>query len=167
MMKAILERRSIRKYKKETVAKEKIQEVLMAGMSAPNAFATNEWEFILIRSDEGHAKLEKSQKWAKSARNADTVIIVCGDNKKEANEKLLALNGAAAIENMLIEATNQGLGSLWLEAYGDDQFVLDLQREFNIPSHLIPIGIVAVGVADQIRAPHDKFYKDKIHYESF
>ena len=139
----------------------------MAGMSAPNAFATNEWEFIVVQSEEGHAKLERSQKWAKSAHNAGAVILVCGDTRKEENEKLVALNGAAAIQNMLIEATHLGLGSLWLEAYGDDQFVADLQKEFGIPSTIIPIGIVAVGVADQERKPHDTFYANQVHLERY
>ena len=166
-MDAIFKRRSIRKYKNEEVSDEKIHKIIQAGMSAPNAFATNEWEFIVIRSAEGHKKLEQSQKWAKSSHNASAVILVCGDTTKETNEKLLVQNCSAAVENMLIEATYLDLGSLWLEASGSDEFVDNLRREFNIPKHILPIAIVAIGVADQEREPHDKFYEENVHHEVF
>ena len=166
-MKEILNRRSIRKFKPGAVTDEQVHDILMAAMSAPNGFSTKEWEFIVVRSEEGYEKLERVQKWGKFARNSDVFILVCGDTHKETSEQLVALNVGAAIQNMLTEATYLGLGSLWLGVYSNDQFVADIQREFNIPSHIIPMGAIVIGHADQTLKPHDKFYADKVHKELF
>lgn len=166
-MDAIFHRRSIRKYVNEAVSDEKIHKILLAGMSAPNAFATYEWNFLVIKSAEGKKKMLEAQPWAKSSENADTLILVCGDSSKEKNEILLVQNCSAAMENMLIEATYLDLGSLWLGVYGSDEIVRDIRKAYNVPKHLIPIGVVVIGQTVQDRKPHDQFYKDQVHVESF
>ena len=53
VMKAILERRSIRKYKPDSLARADIETILSAGINAPNGADTEPWHFT--RSTKNHA----------------------------------------------------------------------------------------------------------------
>ncbi len=48
-MKAILERRSIRKYTDEPVSDDDLSNLLKAAMAAPSAGNQQSWEFVVIR----------------------------------------------------------------------------------------------------------------------
>jgi len=51
-MKAILERRSIRKYTDEPISDQDIKELLQAAMAAPSAGNQQPWEFIVVNDRE-------------------------------------------------------------------------------------------------------------------
>ena len=49
---AILNRRSIRKFKDKPIPREIIEKVLISGMSAPSSKNRQPWKFIVFRSEE-------------------------------------------------------------------------------------------------------------------
>ena len=164
-MDAIFQRRSIRKFKDEPINEEQLKTLLKAAMAAPNAFESNEWEFVVVQSEEGKKKIIAAQPYARAAENAAAIIIVCGNTKLEKNEPVLVQNCCAAIENILICATALNLGSLWLGAGGET--ITKLRQAFGIPEYVLPVGMVAVGHAAQVKPAHDRYFAEKVHFERF
>ncbi len=126
-------------------------------------------EKALINEQKEHALLPKSA-WAlpdafhtlEIMRNAPAVIIVMNPDGKspygqlDADARLAEISDSlsigASIENMLLKATELGLGTLWIAntcfAYND------LMEFINSPGQLI--GAVAVGYADEKPNPRPR-----------
>lgn len=92
MIKAIEERRSIRKYKNIPVEKEKIQEIIESGRISPSGSNTQPWHFIIVESDEMRNKVSyacHNQKWMVQA----PVFIVCvADIRSRLDEGHMSIN---------------------------------------------------------------------------
>lgn len=139
---AITRRRSIRKYTNQPVSDTDLKDILEAAVMAPSASNLQPWYFIVIRSPEKMEALKKlmaeatknlmpywHRRFAKYPRviteTADFVRFL-GDApvcilafllRTEYEMPIPAIQSvAAAIENMLLTATDKGLGSCWLTA---------------------------------------------------
>ena len=131
-IKAIEKRRSIRKYKDKTVKKEKVEDILNAGRLAPSAKNRQPWYFVVVDKETKNKignimtdlkmkeKEEGDYTYSSSVgftgeiiKKADVMILVY---TKEDEHYLISdtLSLGAAIENMLLRATELSLGSLWV-----------------------------------------------------
>lgn len=164
-MDAVFNRRSIRKFKDIPVSDERLRLLLKAAMAAPNALSSNEWEFLVITSIEGRRKIIECQSHATAAETAAAVIIVCGNTELERCNIFLQQDCCAALENILICASALNIGSVWLGIVDDT--IPKLRKAFNIPEHVLPVGMTAIGIADEKKAGHDRYYPDKVHFEMF
>ena len=70
--------------------------------------------------------------------------------------------GNLTLADIVLEAEDLGLSSCWL-TYFDPEII---RNEFNIPSNLEPIAIIAVGYADTEKASPDRHSKDRKALES-
>lgn len=176
MIKAITNRRSIRKYKDKPVPKEVITEILQAGIFAPSSKNRQPWKFIVA---EGNAKaaacqgmedglkreksipfIPKSRSYIAGAeqilqimRQAPVLIFIVNplassfeqvlSNDERVSEICNAQSVGAAVENMTLEATAQGLGSLWI----CDSFFA--QKELSACAGGELYAILAIGYADE------------------
>lgn len=137
---AIAQRRSIRKYKATPVPRELLEEILVAATLAPSGKNAQPWEFIILEGAEknkladmviaGAEKMESTGSSSGSAKNSARVIkeapltILVFNPYRQQNEKTTGINKllwsvhiqsvGAAIQNMLLKATELGLGSLWV-----------------------------------------------------
>ena len=82
-MDAILNRKSIRKYKDIKISEEIVEELLRAGMQAPSAGNEQPWEFIVLRDKEIMKKITEVHPYSQMLLNTDVAIIVCGNEEKE------------------------------------------------------------------------------------
>lgn len=144
-MHEIFKRRSIRKYLDKPVAKEDIDDLLRAAMAAPSAGNEQPWEFIVVDDKNVLKKIADVQPYAKMLYEAPVAIVVCGDLNKEKHKGFWVQDCSAATQNILLEATDKGLGTVWIGVYPDDTRVKDISNIFGIPSNVIPLSIVAVG----------------------
>ncbi|WP_315082073.1 nitroreductase family protein [uncultured Clostridium sp.] len=166
-MDAILNRKSIRKYKDINVSDEIVQELLKAGMAAPSAGNEQPWEFIVLRDKEIMRKITEVHPYSKMLLNTDVAIIICGDESKEIFEGLWVQDCSAATENILVAAEDKGLGAVWLGVYPIADRVDAIKELLNLPSSVIPLSIVPVGYPDEEREPADRFNKTRIHYDKW
>lgn len=144
-MHEIFKRRSIRKYLDKPVAKEDIDDLLRAAMAAPSAGNEQPWEFIVVDDKNVLKKIADVHPYAKMLYEAPVAIVVCGDLNKEKHKGFWVQDCSAATQNILLEATDKGLGTVWIGVYPDDTRVKDISNIFGIPSNVIPLSIVAVG----------------------
>ncbi|MDR5586428.1 MULTISPECIES: nitroreductase family protein [Clostridium] len=164
-MDAILNRKSIRKYKNINVSDEIVEELLKAGMAAPSAANEQPWEFIVLRDKEIMRKITEVHPYSKMLLNTDVAIIVCGDESKEIFKGFWVQDCSAATENILVAAEDKGLGAVWLGVYPIVDRVDAIKELLNLPSSVIPLSIIPVGYPDEERKVADRFNKTRIHYD--
>lgn len=111
---ALLRRRSVRKFTDEPVSEEQISELLHAAMSGPSACNKRPWEFYVITNGEVLEELRTASKF--SGISAPLAIVVCGNLGRALPMQLADYwiqDCSAATENILLRATDLGLGTVW------------------------------------------------------
>ena len=146
---------------------ELIKKILSAGMAAPSAGNEQPWQFIVIKDKETLKKVSDCSPHAKVAATAMVAIIVCGDLSLERYEGYWVQDCSAAVENMLLEITSLGLGSVWLGVYPLQERVTYLQKYFSLPENIVPFAIIPIGFPGQELAPVDRYNESRIHYEKW
>ena len=147
-------RYAVRAYTKKQVEEEKITKILEAGRLAPSACNNQPQKILTITSKEGLAKLAKTTNFY----GAPMAFVVCADHtqtwKRSDGKDSADIDASIVTSHMMLQATDLGLGSLWICAFKPDA----LRTEFAIPDELEPINILAVGYADgEVKTPdrHD------------
>jgi nitroreductase len=164
---ALLNRRSIRKYKNQKISKEDIDKILKAAMYAPSAMNLQAWQFILIEDKDVLIETIKSIPYAEMLKQSAAAILVCGDSSIEKNESWLLQNCSAAIQNILLSAHGLGIGSCWIAIHGMDDVYKNVKTQFKLPENIIPISLISLGYPDEEVTAEERFKQDKIHYNKW
>lgn len=166
-MEAIFKRRSIRKFQETPVPAKLTEKILRAGMAAPSAGDSREWEFILFEDAGKKAGIMEASEYAFPLKTAPLCILVCANLKEAVYEEHWEQDCSAAMENMLLEATYLGLGNIWLGIYPHKNRVDTVRELFSLPEHVIPMGLFAAGYAAKEKPPIDRYMEDRVHWESY
>lgn len=166
-LKAIYERKSIRKYTAQYVSIDTIKELLKAGMHAPSAGNEHPWDFIVVRDSEKLLKITEVQHYSNMLKEAKVAIIVCGNLKKVKYQGYWIQDCSAATENILLAAHSLGLGAVWLGVYPDEDVVEGISKIFDLPQHIIPLSIVSIGYPAEKRTTKDRYKEDAVHYDKW
>ena len=131
----IRDRFSVRKYTTQSIELEKLNAVLEAWRLAPTAKNIQPIKIYVVKSEEWLAKIDKASRcryWA------PVVLFVCGD-KEAAFERnghsTYEVDASIVATHMMLEATNQWLGNIWIDLFDRDV----IREEFDIPENLVPI----------------------------
>jgi nitroreductase len=166
-MKAIFERRSIRRYTAQPVTDEQIRHLLRAGMSAPSAQNERPWQFLVVTDRERLRQLARVSPYTGMTKDAAVAIVVCGDLTRELASGFWVQDCAAATENILLAVTVSGLGAVWLGIYPVEERVQAIKDMFALPEPIIPFAVIPVGhPADAPDAP-DRYEAARVHYEQW
>ena len=160
---AIKTRRSIRKYKSEPVPEEKIQILMEAAMMAPSACNQQPWQFILVDDRRLLDAIPKFHPYSMMLHEAPLAIVVCGDSRHEIVPGFWVEDCSAAIQNILLAATDQGLGTVWLAIYPDVERMQKTKELLLFPEPVIPLAVIAVGYPNEEKGAVDRFKADRIH----
>ncbi len=163
---AITTRRTIRLYDQKPIPSDLIERMLNAGRLAPSAANRQVMEYIVIRESENRDRLFEQLAWAayvKPKRNppADkrpTSYIILLVRETELNP-LNASDAAAAIENMILTAWNEGVGSCWIGSVLNRDLV---RQQFGIPAGHHIFGVLALGYPAEL--PVVEVLKDSVKY---
>ena len=121
VVKTIMERRSIRKYKPQPVEREKMQTIVECGVNAPNAMNRQPWEVRVVDNPDfinGVTELYKKEQpkvaedpnFKNMFRNATTVVFIGRDVQSGSAE----FDCGLLSENMMLAAQSMGIGSCCL-----------------------------------------------------
>lgn len=166
-MRTIYKRRSIRKFQDRSVEREKILKVLEAGMNAPSAMNQQPWQFVVIDDQNIIEKVLEVHPFARPAKEAPVSILVCGDLEKELAEGYWPIDCAAAVQNMLLEVTDIGLGGCWLGIYPKPERVACLKEALSVPETIVPFALIAVGYPAEDKEEKKLFDSSRIKYNSW
>ncbi len=164
LTKALLDRRSIRKYKNKSIPKDILTKLVEFGMYAPTARNTRSWFFYVITDRKKLDEVAEKHPYAKMLKTAPAAILVCGDKNIEPMEGYLALNCANACQNIMLGALEFGLGTCWIAVYPRQERI-DLMKEiFSLPENHFPIALLSVGYPDEKKNRPDRFEPEKIEF---
>ncbi len=141
ILEVIKTRRSIRKYKPALISEEQIDKILEAGRWAPSADNSQPWRFIVLRSEEIRKKLADTLTWGRFLSQAPLGIAITV-NPRASNHPVE--DGAAATQNMLLEAHSLGLGACWIGTYGSGNEE-SAKKVLNVPKDERLLSVIAIG----------------------
>ena len=162
---ALLRRRSIRKFSSESVPEEMINELLHAAMSGPSACNRTPWEFFVISNPEILEKLRKAARY--SNIEAPLAIVVCGNLSKALPSQLSPFwiqDCSAATENILLTATDLGLGAVWCGIHPMKRAEKNVSEILSLSEKMIPLNIIYIGNPAEEPEARDQFSEKKVHY---
>lgn len=127
---------SVRAYEDKPVAPEHLQAVLEAGRLAPTGKNHQPQRLLVVQSPEGLEKMAKAMHNT-NAYTAKAVIMVCSDTsdcwvRSFDGHCIHEIDASIVTTYMMLAATEQGLGSLWVERF--DPAIL--REEFQLPGKL-------------------------------
>ncbi len=165
---------SIRSYQDKPIEPEKLEAILEAGRIAPTGVNAQEQRLLVVQSPEGIAKMAEAVV-KPEAYTAKAFIVVCAEKdaawtRKFDGHNIYEIDASIVTTYMMLEATAQGLGSLWV-----CRFKTDVLREaFHIPDGFIPVNVLCLGYANpEAQKPTDRYDTDRkpldeiVWYETF
>ncbi|OQX87861.1 hypothetical protein B6D60_03065 [candidate division KSB1 bacterium 4484_87] len=136
---AVLKRRTIRRFLQKPLSRDFLKRLVNAGRLAPSGANLQPLEFIVVEDKVLLGKVFATLKWAAYIAPAGDppqgkrpvayiVVLINKEIKKEKGE----VDAAAAIENMILVATDEGVGCCWLgdsiKYWKDEQGVLHVPK---------------------------------------
>ena len=156
-------RRSVRVFSERVIEKKLLEEICLDGLQAPSARNTRPWEIVIIQEKEKLKRISELRAPWKCLQGAAAAIVISA--KKD---DYYQQNCAAMAENMLISATEKGIGSVWLGLYPHIEESEMLRLLLKCPEGIQPFCVIALGYPEA----EDVFYekaveKEKIHWEKW
>jgi nitroreductase len=165
VIKAIVNRRSVREYTPEDVDDAKVQTMLKAAQYAPTAMNNRSLEYVVVRDratkEALHDLMTRKQPFLKEA----PVLIVPTIDPTKSVTPVQDLSIAS--ENIFLQATELGLGTVWKNL--PPQEAEGVKKLLGIPADRMAINIIPVGHPKAKPQPHDEseYQKGRIHYDNW
>lgn len=159
-------RKSVRSFTGATVSTENLDKIIRAGMAAPTAVNKQPWSFVVITDKKKIDGLAAGLPTARGIEKAGAVIIVCTEPEKAhlQSKDFAIIDASLASENILLATEALGLGGHWTVSYPDEAKMKHVRTVLGIPTDVIPLNVILVGVPTGEDKPKDKYLKDKIHW---
>lgn len=161
-MENIFHRVSIRKYEDKSVEKEKILQILKAGMQAPSACNQQPWEFYVVTDKE---KILSFPKPLPIPDAAGALVVIVPVYRKEGLpvQDMAQIDMSIAQENIWLETDALGLGGVWIGiAPLKDRMAL-VHDILKLPEN-VEVFSFALGYLAESRKQQDRFDKSRIHF---
>lgn len=145
-------RRSIRAFLSDTIPEDDLDQLIEALRWAPSAGNRQPWHFFLIHNELLKQKLVQAAFGQNFIAQAPVVFVVCAIPEQSAvrygsrGKNLYTYQDtAAAVQNLLLTATDLGYGACWVGAFDEKKAV----EALHLPEKYRPIAIVPVGKAGE------------------
>ncbi|MGH7862950.1 MAG: nicotinate-nucleotide--dimethylbenzimidazole phosphoribosyltransferase [Candidatus Dormibacteraceae bacterium] len=173
VMRAIAERRDIRRFRPEPIAEDLLQRLLGAAHQAPSVGLMQPWRFIVVRNQQtkaamqaiaAHERLVQAKHFDERARQyldlkiegireAPLSICVCCDRRAGGREVLGRhtipdtdlYSTCLAIQNLWLAARAEGVGVGWVSFYRPE----DVRDLLKLPDEVVPVAWLCVGYPDE------------------
>lgn len=166
-MSLIFKRRSVRRFKDKRVSDEKIENLLKAGMQAPSSCNAQPWEFIVVSDEKDKKAISEMHRFAKPASKASHLIITIGNLNEAKVIGMIEQDLGACNENILLQATHEGLGAVWLGFHPIEDRTLRLKEYLEIPDYCIPFSVICVGYPADEGEVKLRYDESKVHFDRY
>lgn len=163
-MSSIFHRISVRKFEQKPVEKEKILDILRAGMQAPSACNQQPWEFYVVTNRETIQKLSKASPYAGCAAGAPVVIVPVYRTEGLIAPEYAEIDLSIAQENMWLRADELGLGGVWLAIAPEKEWMKMVRQILDLPDNVEPFSLFPVGWPAQSHLQQDRYHEERIHW---
>jgi len=166
-MEAIFKRKSVRKFLDRAITDDQIKQIVKAAMAAPSAGGAQHWHFVVLRDKDLKSTIAKRYPNIAPLESAPVGVLICADTSLEVYPGFWMLDCAAATQNILLMATELGLGGVWCAVYPDEEKMKGIKELLKLPESVQPFSIVPVGYPAEKIEPEDRFSEERIHYDSW
>ena len=152
------ERRSVRTFEDRPVEQEKIDLILEAGRIAPTAANKQPQRVYVLRSKEAMDKAREAA--GRMMHNATTALLVCYDSDEswkatnfgEPDYDGGEVDAAIVTTAMMMEATDLGVGTLWVRGFNAPKAA----EVFELPTNIHPVCFLVLGYPTEtvLAKPH-------------
>jgi nitroreductase len=160
-------RYSVRDYAPQPVEEEKLAQILEAGRLAPTAANRQPQKIYLLQSEEAMQKAR--QVTPRMMYNAPMALLVCYDDTVswKATEKTFGeeyeggeVDAAIVTTAMMMQATELGIGSLWVRGFPSYK----ASEIFQLPANIHPVCFLVLGypAADTIPPKNRKALEEMV-----
>ena len=178
----LINHRSIRKYKKQSIAKELLDKILTAGARGSNTGNMQIYSIVVTQDEQRKKELAKFHFGQPMVENAAAVITVCLDinrwnkwclqrNADPAYDNLLwlltgSVDATIVSQNICVAAESQGLGICYLGTVLYN--APEIAEYLNLPKGVVPITTITIGYPDETAEESDRLPLDSVvHYEQY
>ena len=150
-------RRSIRKFKSIMLDEDTLMKGILAGTKAPSAHNRQPWKFRILSASEKSSIADLLEAKTRDIpghtgphtagiiRDVPHLIMVFIDKSVVENRDMDIISIGACIENMILEYTDMGLGTIWI---GNTNLICEEIKEvLGVPYETV--SCVGVGLPDQ------------------
>ena len=124
--------------------------ILEAGRLAPSSKNSQPWHFIVIESKETLTKIASLTPTGPHLTKAPLAIAVVMDGAK-----LPEVDGTRAIQNMILEAWDLGIGSCWITNFYDD----GVKEILGVPPRMKLVTVLPFGYPKERKTNRKKIRK--------
>lgn len=152
-------RYSVLNYQKKDIPTDVINKILEAATSAPTACNFQPIKIRVINSESGREKLNRV---VPSKYFVPAAFLVCYDknicwtrsfDKKTSGE----IDASIVTTHMMMEATDLGLGSIWVMYWNPDA----MKTELELPEQYEPVALLITGYVEENIEPHKGHFTRK------
>lgn len=166
---AITKRRTIRKFKQQPVERVTLEKLINAARVAPQSANLQPMKYIIVSKKELLEPVFNTCSWAAYIRPAGNpqegekpvayIVVLCDTSIRNAGWQV---DAGAAVENILLTAVEEGIGTCWLGAIDREQ----IKKLLNIPEKYIVDSMIALGYPAESPVAEEengsiKYYKDE------
>lgn len=168
-MSTIFTRISVRRFLPQPVEKDKLELLLKAAMAAPSACNQQPWEFYPTNDPGMIQKLSDCSPHAKCLANAPLAIALCYRTEGLISPLYHDIDLSAATENLLLQAAEIGLGTVWLGIAPLPERMLAVREALQLPSGLEAFALVACGypAPEELRPQQNRYESERIHWQYY
>ena len=165
---AIKARRSVRAYEEKDIPEDVLAKILEAGRIAPSASNRQPWHFIVVK-DPARRKALSEGKYAHFLKDCPVVVVGCGNS--EDSPKWYPVDVSISLENMVLAATSEGIGTCWIGSFDEDS----VRKNLEVPAEFRIVAMLAMGYAKEkfdlgallMKSKNRKAMKDISSQETF
>ena len=169
VLEVISKRRSIRKYKPDPIPHQVLERVLEAARLAPSGNNLQPWKFIVVKNQVIRQKLAEASRRQYFMAEAPITIVACGypDNcypRMGRYMKSWPVDVAIALEHLILQAAEEGLGTCWIGAFEEEK----VKRILSVPEEVKVLALTPLGCpAEEPPARRRKPLEEIISYDMF
>lgn len=144
-LEAIKKRYSCREFTDEKLTKDELDTLLRAAMCAPSAMNNRPWYFYIATGERIKDRIKMQLKGGKY--DAPCIIIIALDQDKAIKDSpaMSYIDCAAAAENILLAATDLGLGSVYCAIYPKKGHMQGIQEACKLDENIKPFCAIFLG----------------------
>jgi len=169
ILKVIKERRSVRRYRSDPIPEEVLLRVLDAARFSPSGKNLQPWKFIIVRNETLKRRLAEASLRQSFIAEAPVVVVACGFPDRCYSRlgnymKSWPVDVAIAVEHLMLQAQEEGLGTCWVGAFEEGE----VKSILNIPDGVKVLALTPLGYPDENPVPRGrKSLEEIVSYDSF
>jgi nitroreductase len=167
---ALFRRRSIRRFKDEKPQDWQVKAILEAAMCTQSACNQMPFELILV---DDRAILDKLQAVLPFSRLKTAPLAIVVISQRNWKVKLhpcgmfIQQDLAAVSHQICLAATEIGLGACWCGLYPAKPMANAAAKALGIPSDVMPLSIIPIGIPNEDKAPNVKWMPEKVRKNAY